>query len=71
MSAKDTAGVLTEDESIASILSTDFDEFIEILGSNCGMEDEMSIVCNEVSGIYFTFYPGLGFRYSMTLRVPG
>ena len=52
MSAENTACV--EDGDIGSILSTDFDEFIEVLGSDCGMADEISVVCNEVSGNNFS-----------------
>ena len=43
-----TSDVPSYDDDIGSILSEDFDEFIEVLGIN-GIGEEISTVCHEVS----------------------
>ena len=37
------------------ILNCDFDEVINILGTKCGVEEEISIICDEVSTIFILF----------------
>ena len=43
-----TSDLPSYDDDIGSILSKDFDEFIEVLGVN-GIGEEISTVCHEVS----------------------
>ena len=33
------------------LLNCDFDEVIDILGTNCGVEEEISIICDKVSKV--------------------
>ena len=40
------------------LLNWDFDEVINILGTNCGVEEEISIICNEVSTKFYIIHIG-------------